>query len=203
MQKDNELISILEKLRNMTDYNEKKENINMLLAEDAEARIFEIISYAILKNHYKNITVFFGYTKDTVSEVALELFKTGRTNANDGGIDFVMRPVGRFFQVTEVNNYDKYLLDIDKVMHFPISFVIKTNKSKVNILKDLEKYILERSGGMAVLEERYKNAIEEIITINELKTWIEELNDNDIDNIIRDIDVYYRLEMNIEAQDDE
>ena len=56
---------------------------------------------------------------------------------------------------------------------------------------------------MAVLEERYKNAIEEIITINELKTWIEELNDNDIDNIIRDIDVYYRLEMNIEAQDDE
>lgn len=203
MQKDNELISILEKLRNMTDYNEKKENINMLLAEDAEARIFEIISYAILKNHYKNITVFFGYTKDTVSEVALELFKTGRTNANDGGIDFVMRPVGRFFQVTEVNNYDKYLLDIDKVMHFPISFVIKTNKSKVNILEDLEKYILERSGGMAVLEERYKNAIEEIITINELKTWIEELNDNDIDNIIRDIDVYYRLEMNIEAQDDE
>lgn len=45
------------------------------------------------------------------------MYKTGRTNANDGGIDFVMRPVGRFFQVTEVNNYDKYLLDIDKVIH--------------------------------------------------------------------------------------
>ena len=60
----------------------------------------------------------------------MQLFKTGRTNANDGGIDFVMRPVGRFFQVTEVNNYDKYLLDIDKVMHFPVSFVIKTTNSK-------------------------------------------------------------------------
>ncbi len=27
----------------------------------------------------------------------LQLYKTGRTNANDGGIDFVMRPIGRFF----------------------------------------------------------------------------------------------------------
>ena len=64
--------------------------IKALLSEDDEARIFEIISYAILKNHYKNITVFFGYTRDTIDEVALELYKTGRTNANDGGIDFVM-----------------------------------------------------------------------------------------------------------------
>ena len=122
--KDHALISILEELRELNDYSQKKAKIKALLSEDAEARIFEIISYAILKNHYKNITVFFGYTRDTIDEVALELYKTGRTNANDGGIDFVMRPVGRFFQVTEVNNYDKYLLDIDKVMHFPISFVL-------------------------------------------------------------------------------
>ena len=38
--------------------------------------------------------------------------------SSDGGIDFVMRPAGRFFQVTEVDRYDKYLLDIDKVNHF-------------------------------------------------------------------------------------
>ena len=87
----------IEELRGLTNYSEKKAKINALLTEDAEACIFEIISYAILKNHYKNITVFFGYTRDTIDEVALELFKTGRTNANDGGIDFVMRPVGRFF----------------------------------------------------------------------------------------------------------
>lgn len=156
-----------------------------------------------MKNHYKNVTVFFGYTQDTIDEVALELFKTGRTNANDGGIDFVMRPVGRFFQVTEVNNYDKYLLDIDKVMHFPISFVIKTKQSKKIVLANLEQYIAQRSSGMAVLEERYRNAIEEIITINELQTWTDELKNNDIDGIIRDIDIYYKLEMNMDAEDDD
>ena len=203
MAKDHALISILEELRGLTNYSEKKAKINALLTEDAEARIFEIISYAILKNHYKNITVFFGYTRDTIDEVALELFKTGRTNANDGGIDFVMRPVGRFFQVTEVNNYDKYLLDIDKVMHFPISFVIKTKQSKQSVLDELNRYIEQRSSGMTVLEERYHKAIEEIITINELQMWTSELNNYDIDGIIRDIDIYYKLEMNMDAEDEE
>ncbi len=197
------MISILEELRELKNYSDKKKKISALLTEDAEARIFEIISYAILKNHYKNVTVFFGYTRETIDEVALELFKTGRTNANDGGIDFVMRPVGRFFQVTEVNNYDKYLLDIDKVMHFPISFVIKTKQNKKNVLAELERYIEQRSSGMAVLEERYRKAIEEIITINELQMWTEELDDEDIDGIIRDIDIYYKLEMNMEAEDEE
>ena len=131
------------------------------------------------------------------------MYKTGRTNANDGGIDFVMRPVGRFFQVTEVNNYDKYLLDIDKVMHFPISFVIKTRLGKERVLTDIEQYITHHSSGMAVLEERYHKAIEEIITINELQAWTEELNDSDVDGIIRDIDIYYKLEMNLEAEDEE
>lgn len=198
MMKDNELINILDELLNLTNFSAKKNLINALLTENSEARIFEIISYAILKNHYKNIKVFFGYTKDDIKEVALEVFKTGRTNANDGGIDFVMRPVGRFFQVTEVNNYDKYLLDIDKVMHFPITFVVKSKENRVKILIDLKKYIEKHSSGMDILKERYNKAIEEIITINELQKWIDELTDNDIDEIIKDIDIYYRLEMNID-----
>lgn len=114
-----------------------------------------------------------------------------------------MRPLGRFFQVTEVNTYDKYLLDIDKVMHFPITFVIKTSALKNAVLIELDKYIAARSGGMRIIEERYKNATEEIITINELKQWTTELNDSDIDGIIRDIDIYYKLEMNMDAEDDE
>lgn len=203
MEKDAVLISVLEELKNMTDLSEKKAKINALLTEDSEARIFEIISYAILKNHYKNITVFFGYDKYSVKEVALELYKTGRTNANDGGIDFVMRPVGRFFQVTEVNNYDKYLLDIDKVMHFPVSFVIKTKKSRENVLAELRQYITHRSSGMAVLEDRYRKAIEEIITINELQMWNDELSNEDINGIIYDMDIYYKLEMNMDTEDGE
>lgn len=201
--KDHALIQILQEMQKLTDYAEKKNQIVALLNEDAEARIFEIISYAILRNHYKNIKVYFGYTPDTVHEEELQLFKTGRTNANDGGIDFVMRPVGRFFQVTEVSSYDKYLLDIDKVMHFPISFVIKTNSSKQAVLRDLEAYIEERANGMRVIRERYEKAIEEVITISELKAWTSELSDSDVDDIIRDIDIYYRLEMHMDTDDEE
>jgi len=157
----------------------------------------------MLKKHYKNMKVYFGYSLDSIKEEELQLFKTGRTNANDGGIDFVMRPVGRFFQVTEVNNYDKYLLDIDKVMHFPITFVIKTTMPKTIVLQELGKYIDVRANGMFVIEQRYRRAIEEIITINELHQWIDELNSSDLDGIIRDIDIYYRLEMNIDASDEE
>ena len=203
MKKDHELLKLLSEVQKITDYAKKKMKTKELLTEDAEARIFEIISYAILKNHYKNITVYFGYSKDEVREVQLQLYKTGRTNANDGGIDFVMRPIGRFFQVTEVGNYDKYLLDIDKVLHFPITFVIKTKKSREDVREEFEEYISEKTGGMTILEERYRSAIEDVITINELQKWIDELDDEDIDGIIRDIDVYYKLEMNMNAEDDE
>lgn len=199
--KDHALTQLLENLQLLTDTYNKKAYISQLLNEDTEARIFEIISYSILKNHYKNTKVYFGYSRDSLLEESLQLYKTGRTNANDGGIDFVMRPLGRFFQVTEVDNYDKYLLDIDKVLHFPITFVIKTRESKNTVLEKLDTYIAHRSGGMVVIEQRYRKAIEEIITINELLLWINELNDADICSLIRDIDICYRLEMNLEISD--
>lgn len=200
-EKDSILVSSLENLKNLKDYKTKKETINNLLTENAEARIFEIISYAILKNHYKNVKIYIGYNKNSLQEEFLHLYKTGRTNANDGGIDFVMRPIGRFFQVTEVNNYDKYLLDIDKVMHFPITFVIKTKVCREKIYEMLREYINIRANGMRIIEERYSKAIEEVITINELQQWTLDLADNDIDNIIHDIDLYYRLEMNLNEED--
>ena len=109
-----------------------------------------------------------------------------------------MRPLGRFFQVTEVNSYDKYLLDIDKVMHFPITFVIKTKSTKSDVEKELEEYIQDRSGGMDVIKRRYADAIEEVITINELFCWVGEMDEPAIDGVLRDIDIYYRLEMNID-----
>lgn len=96
----------------------------------------------------------------------------------------------------------KYLLDIDKVMHFPVSFVIKTTSSHEAVLREIEEYIDNRANGMRVIEERYRKAIEEIITINELQQWMSELDNADIDNIIRDIDIYYKLEMNMDANDD-
>lgn len=196
--KDFKLSNDLENLRNLTDLNEKKFKIDSLLEEKSEARIFEIISYAILKNHYKNQHIFIGTSLENIKKEQLNLYKTGRTNANDGGIDFVMKPLGRFFQVTEVDKYDKYLLDIDKVLHFPITFVIKTELNKDDVFENIKNYIFEKSGGMEVIIDKYENSIEEIITINELRNWLNKLNEESINNLIDDIDTYYKIELNID-----
>ena len=197
MEKDHALLTTLAAIEQASTVDEKKLKISELLTEDAEARIFEIISFAILKSHYKAQKIYIGVTLDEIHEEYMQLFKTGRTNANDGGIDFVMRPIGRFFQVTEVNDYDKYLLDIDKVLHFPISFVIKTSKSKHLVEREIERYIETKSGGMLVIKNRYKKAFEEIITINEIKEWLLELEEESINQIISDVDFYYKMEMNL------
>lgn len=197
MLKDNKLITDIQQLINLDSIEEKKSKIVDFLEADAEARIFEIISYAILKNHYKNTKVYFGYTPNDLSEEELTLYKTGRTNANDGGIDFVMKPLGRFFQVTEVNNYNKYLLDADKVLHYPITFVVKTNQASEKIREDISDFIFEKANGMKILIKRYEQAIEEIITINELKIWLESLDPDAVNNLLRDIDLYYKLELNL------
>jgi len=96
-----------------------------------------------------------------------------------------------------MENYDKYLLDIDKVMRFPITFVIKTLKTKETIEDELNSYIQVKSGGMEIIVNRYKNAIEEIITINELKKWMFDLSNEEIDAVVNDIEMYYKLEMNL------
>lgn len=197
-EKDNAFMNDLEELKELQTREAKLKKLITMLTEKSEARVFEIISYAILKNHYKGIQIYWGYTREELQKDVLTLYKTGRTNANDGGIDFVMKPLGRFFQVTEVmENYDKYLLDIDKVMHFPITFVVKSTKTKIGIKKDLDDYIQFKSGGMSIIINRYRNAIEEIITINELKEWMNGLQDADINSVINDIEMYYKLEMNL------
>ena len=92
------------------------------LRPNIDARIFEIVSFSVLKSDYGKQTLFLGWSRDALREQNLMLYKTGRTNANDGGIDFVMRPLGRFFQVTETVDVNKYFLDIDKIQRFPLTF---------------------------------------------------------------------------------
>ncbi len=95
--------------------------ITDLLASNVDARLFEIVSYAILKFHYYEQYIIWGFEMDNLTTENLKLYKTGRTNANDGGIDFVMKPLGKFFQVTETLDFKKYFLDIDKIQKFPIT----------------------------------------------------------------------------------
>ncbi len=144
-----------------------REFVTSLLAPEKDARLFEIASYAILRAHFATEFIFIGKTREAVERVYLQLFKTGRTNANDGGIDFVMRPVGRFFQVTETLDVKKYFLDIDKIERFPISFVIKTHLSVDAIRTRLEVGAKEQYGVDTVVE-KYMSAIEEIFNIPRL-----------------------------------
>jgi len=141
--------------------------ISSLLAPEKDARLFEIASYAILRTHFATEIVFIGDTRETVKKAFLQLFKTGRTNANDGGIDFVMRPLGRFFQVTETLDVRKYFLDIDKIERFPISFVIKTTLTEEAIRQRLRDGAKEQYGVDSIVE-KYMKAVEDIFNTHKL-----------------------------------
>lgn len=135
-----------------------------LLAPDRDARLFEIVSFAILKFFYHDQSVYFGFDLKKLAKEQLKLFKTGRTNANDGGIDFVMKPLGRFFQVTETLDVKKYFLDIDKIERFPISFVIKSVEP-VETLRQKLKDGAQKQFGVQRVVDTYMACIEEIINI--------------------------------------
>lgn len=92
------------------------------------------------------------------------LYKTGRTNANDGGVDFVMKPLGRFFQVTETLDVRKYFLDVEKVEKYPITFVVKSLETVENIENKIRNSA-ERIYGINVIVDKYMDCIEEIINI--------------------------------------
>lgn len=158
-----------------------------LLAPNVDARLFEIVSYSILKFYYKDIHkhIVWGYIGEELQEDYLHLYKTGRTNANDGGIDFVMRPLGRFFQVTETLDFKKYFLDIEKIERYPLSFVIKTEDS----IEDLQSKIKKDAQKTYIIDDvvnAYINCIEEIINIPILKLYIEELQKRGIINEVLD-----------------
>jgi hypothetical protein len=172
------------------------EFVSDLLTPTTDARLFEIVSYAILKAEYGTRTIWQGEEHGAVKEVALELFKTGRTNANDGGIDFIMKPIGRFFQVTETLDLNKYFLDIDKVQRFPITFVIKTEKSIQIIQKSIKKGAKQKFNDDLVVE-KYMQAIEEIINLPLLRTYLDKVvSSKGASDLINEISKQARTEFN-------
>ena len=201
--KDEDTIGIIEAVSKEESLEKKREALKKQLAEDAEARMFEIISFAILKRYYAGKTVWYGEEKSSVKKYNLRLYKTGRTNANDGGIDFVLKPVGRFFQVTEVGRYDKYFLDIDKVMRYPITFVVKTEKENEEIQIEMLEELKKHYGTEISSLKSYREAIEEIITLGDLNEMIDKFSEDDITEIVKEIILYFNLEMNIDDSEDE
>lgn len=172
-----------------------------LLAPNVDARIFEIVSYAILKYYYHDQVVYFGFDLESIHEENLMLYKTGRTNANDGGIDFVMRPLGRFFQVTETIDVRKYLLDIDKIEKYPISFVIKSEEELERLRQRLKEGAEKRYSVKAIVE-KYMACIEEIINLPVLRERLKEASSQgNLRDVLNEIVTQSKVEFNYDEDE--
>jgi hypothetical protein len=172
------------------------------LKPTVDARVFEIVSYAVLKAKYGQQTIWLGNEKETVAEEALILYKTGRTNANDGGIDFVMKPLGRFFQVTEIIDVNKYFLDIDKVQRFPITFVVKSDETIEQIRTTIRNQALTKYKIEAVVDS-YMTSVEEIINTQSLiDAFTDALKSAKLQEVMNEIITQSKVEFNHSNNDD-
>lgn len=180
---------------NAEDSGKAREFVVGLLQPSVDARIFEIVSFAIMKAHYAQQSVFWGWSEDDLSEEALVLYKTGRTNANDGGIDFVMRPLGRFFQVTETVDVRKYFLDIEKIQRYPLTFVVKST-DEGEVLSARIRTQAKAVYGVDSVVDRLMGCIEEIINVPSLLDRFDQVVaggglSNVIDEVIRQSEVEF------------
>ena len=181
-----------------TNPNDAKDFVRSLLRPDIDARIFEIVSYAILKRKYADIQIYWGWTPHELKQEFLSLYKTGRTNANDGGIDFIMKPLGRIFQVTETTDVGKYFLDIDKLQRFPITFVVKSEEEP-GVLKEKMREHAQKKYKIVKVIERYMECIEEIINVPLLMDDFNNILLNEqLDSVIKEIIQQSQIEFNLD-----
>ena len=184
------------------DPNKAVDFVVQQLKPNVDARVFEIVSYAVLKAKYGQETIWIGSTKNAVSEEILVLYKTGRTNANDGGIDFVMKPLGRFFQVTETLDVNKYFLDIDKVQRFPITFVVKSDDTSDKISAAIRAQAVAKYKIESVVDS-YMAAIEEIINVKDLiAAFNAVVESGQLQKVMDEIIVQGKVEFNYNDEDE-
>lgn len=131
----NNQMAVLDEIETIGTITDLEKFFNTAFAPCSDARLFEIASYALLAEFFSQQHVYIGETPATVQRRPLRLFRTGRTNANDGGIDFVLQPLGEFFQVTETLDFKKYFLDFEKTNRYRMSFVIKIEGRRQDILQ--------------------------------------------------------------------
>lgn len=185
--------------------NKKPESVKTfilsLLAPNVDAHLFEIVSYSILKHYYSGQHIFWGYSMEEIKQEYLHLYKTGRTNANDGGIDFVMKPLGRFFQVTETLDFKKYFLDIEKIEKYPISFVIKSEETESELKNKLKTDAIKTYVVQKVVDD-YMSCIEEIINIPKLKVCLDRLEaKGQVSDILQEIILQSKVEFNYDDEE--
>ena len=198
-----EFLSYCEKIIDIQEQSPEKaiQFIKSLLRPNIDARIFEIVSFAVLKQYYAGQRIYWGWSPEELLEESLTLYKTGRTHANDGGIDFVMKPLGRFFQVTETIDAGKYFLDIDKVQRYPITFVVKANESNKKILQKISMQA-EAKYQVKAIVKKYIEAVEEIINVPKLVEIFEKVTkENKESYVIEEVILQSLVEFNVEAEE--
>lgn len=198
----NDFMTYCQKIINIQQESPEKaiKFIKDLIHPNVDARIFEIVSFSVLKQHYAGQKIYWGWSPNELKEESLVLYKTGRTNANDGGIDFVMKPLGRFFQVTETIDIGKYFLDIDKVQRYPITFVIKTNESHDKVIAKIEAQAQAKYQIKAIVK-KYIESIEEIINTAKLLELFENVLEQGLgSNIIEEIILQSKVEFHVETE---
>ena len=109
-----------------------------------------------------------------------------------------MRPLGRFFQVTETLDFKKYFLDIEKIERFPLSFVIKSEESTKDLMEKLRTDALKTYVVQKVVDD-YLGCIEEIINIPQLMNYLEGFDKpNAVTEVLKEIILQSKVEFNYE-----
>jgi len=112
-----------------------------------------------------------------------------------------MKPLGRFFQVTETIDAGKYFLDIDKVQRYPVTFVVKTEDHVETILNQLKEQARKRYKIKAIVN-RYIECVEEVINIPDVMNRFNQvIKRGTVESVINEIILQSRLEFNVTTED--
>ena len=107
-----------------------------------------------------------------------------------------MKPLGRFFQVTETLDFKKYFLDIEKIERYPLSFVVKSEESKDELLAKIKADALKTYVVQKVVDD-YLSCIEEVINIPVLKSYLYDLEQKSIvPEVLKEIILQSKVEFN-------
>ena len=114
-----------------------------------------------------------------------------------------MKPLGRFFQVTETIDVNKYFLDIDKVQRFPITFVVKSAESAEEIRAAIRAQAVAKYKIETVVDS-YMKAVEEIINVRDLVAAFDTVvKSKKLQSVMDEIVVQSKVEFNYNDDDEE
>ena len=188
-------IEYIEHVIKTDDQKTAQELILRHLGDGSDSRLFEIISFSIMHCHLSQFSTCIGPNQEELRRVPWTLYKTGRTNANDGGIDFVLTPFGRFYQVTEEVDVVKWFLDIDKIARYPITFVVKDSRTSEEIIAAIRSAATEKLDADDVAT--MMDCIEEVVNVpNLIRMFNHCVENNRLECVMSHILTHSKVEFN-------